>query len=100
MSKEETAGRALTACPRVVLTTALAEKRTVADVPPRSTNSLSTAACSSIEMSIVRDCGQAYSWNSWSRIGHSAKTIPEKSAQKIFRAADQVLRAGRSDGSS
>lgn len=28
-------------------------------------------------------------------IGYNADTIPEKSAQKIFRAADQILRAGR-----
>jgi hypothetical protein len=28
-------------------------------------------------------------------IGYNAESIPEKSAQKIFRAADQVLRAGR-----
>ena len=30
-------------------------------------------------------------------IGYDADAIPEKSAQKIFRAADQVLRAGRRD---
>ena len=29
-------------------------------------------------------------------IGYSGDAIPEKSAQKIFRAADQILRAGRS----
>jgi len=28
-------------------------------------------------------------------IGFNAEAIPEKSAQKIFRAADQILRAGR-----
>ncbi len=28
-------------------------------------------------------------------IGYSGDAIPEKSAQKIFRAADQILRAGR-----
>ena len=28
-------------------------------------------------------------------IGYDADAIPEKSAQKIFRAADQILRAGR-----
>src|SRR5260370_650154 len=28
-------------------------------------------------------------------IGYDAEAIPEKSAQKIFRAADQILRAGR-----
>jgi hypothetical protein len=26
-----------------------------------------------------------------------AEAIPEKSAQKIFRAADQIIRAGRSE---
>jgi antirestriction protein ArdC len=30
-------------------------------------------------------------------IGYDADAIPEKSAQKIFRAADQILRAGRRD---
>jgi len=29
--------------------------------------------------------------------GFDAEAIPEKSAQKIFRAADQIIRAGRSD---
>jgi hypothetical protein len=29
-------------------------------------------------------------------IGYNGDAIPEKSAQKIFRAADQILRAGRS----
>jgi hypothetical protein len=28
-------------------------------------------------------------------IGFDADAIPEKSAQKIFRAADQILRAGK-----
>jgi hypothetical protein len=27
-------------------------------------------------------------------IGYDADAIPEKSAQKIFRAADQILKAG------
>ena len=30
-------------------------------------------------------------------VGYDADAIPERSAQKIFRAADQILRAGRSD---
>ncbi|HKZ78868.1 MAG TPA: hypothetical protein VJ124_11240 [Pyrinomonadaceae bacterium] len=30
-------------------------------------------------------------------VGSNGKAIPEKSAQKIFRAADQILRAGRTD---
>jgi hypothetical protein len=30
-------------------------------------------------------------------IGFDASAIPEKGAQKIFRAADQILRAGRLD---
>jgi hypothetical protein len=29
--------------------------------------------------------------------GSNAEAIPEKSAQKIFRAADQIIRAGRSE---
>src|SRR6266436_6025921 len=28
-------------------------------------------------------------------LGYNGDSIPEKSAQKIFRAADQILRAGR-----
>ncbi|MGI8836536.1 MAG: ArdC-like ssDNA-binding domain-containing protein [Pyrinomonadaceae bacterium] len=31
----------------------------------------------------------------YQRVGFDANAIPEKSAQKIFRAADQILRAGR-----
>ena len=30
-------------------------------------------------------------------IGSDANAIPEKNAQKIFRAVDQILRAGRAD---
>jgi len=30
-------------------------------------------------------------------VGYNGDAIPEKSAQKIFRAADQILRAGRVD---
>jgi hypothetical protein len=29
--------------------------------------------------------------------GSNGDAIPEKSAQKIFRAADQIIRAGRSE---
>jgi hypothetical protein len=29
--------------------------------------------------------------------GFDAEAIPEKSAQKIFRAADQIIRAGRAE---
>jgi len=29
--------------------------------------------------------------------GFNAEAMPEKSAQKIFRAADQIIRAGRTD---
>jgi hypothetical protein len=29
--------------------------------------------------------------------GSDSEMIPEKSAQKIFRAADQIFRAGRSE---
>lgn len=31
----------------------------------------------------------------YGRTNHFAEVIPEQSAQKIFRAADQILRAGR-----
>jgi hypothetical protein len=35
----------------------------------------------------------------YGRKGYDAEAIPEKSAQKIFRAADQILRAGRQQAS-
>jgi antirestriction protein ArdC len=31
-------------------------------------------------------------------VGFDASAIPEKTAQKIFRAADQILKAGRTEG--
>jgi hypothetical protein len=38
--------------------------------------------------------GYIQNWLSRGR-GSNAEAIPEKSAQKIFRAADQIIRAGR-----
>jgi hypothetical protein len=38
--------------------------------------------------------GYIQNWLSRGR-GLNADAIPEKSAQKIFRAADQIIRAGR-----
>jgi antirestriction protein ArdC len=44
------------------------------------------------------DYARGYIQNWLSRgSGSSAETIPEKSAQKIFRSADQIIRAGRAD---
>ena len=43
-----------------------------------------------------RSRGHIQAWL-YKGIGSDANAIPEKSAQKIFRAADQILRAGRAD---
>ena len=53
--------------------------------------------CESLELEGA-DYARGYIQNWLSRgSGSNAEAIPEKSAQKIFRAADQILRAGRSE---
>jgi len=51
--------------------------------------------CEALNLEGVDFC-RGYIQN-WLRpmLGQSSEPIPEKSAQKIFRAADQILRAGR-----
>lgn len=51
--------------------------------------------CESLELEGVDYCrGYLQNWL-YQGIGFDASAIPEKSAQKIFRAADQILKAGR-----
>ena len=51
--------------------------------------------CESLEMEGADYCrGYLQNWL-YQGVGFDASAIPEKSAQKIFRAADQILRAGR-----
>jgi hypothetical protein len=51
--------------------------------------------CESLNLDGAEFCrGYIQNWLTPLR-GYEAETIPEKSAQKIFRAADQILRAGR-----
>jgi antirestriction protein ArdC len=51
--------------------------------------------CESLELEGADYCrGYLQNWL-YQGIGYNADAIPEKSAQKIFRAADQILRAGR-----
>jgi hypothetical protein len=51
--------------------------------------------CESLELEGADYCrGYLQNWL-YQAVGFDANAIPEKSAQKIFRAADQILRAGR-----
>jgi antirestriction protein ArdC len=51
--------------------------------------------CESLELEGANYCrGYLQNWL-YQGVGFDASAIPEKSAQKIFRAADQILRAGR-----
>jgi len=53
--------------------------------------------CESLESEGADYCrGYLQNWL-YQGIGYDTDAIPEKSAQKIFRAADQILRAGRPD---
>ncbi len=53
--------------------------------------------CEALELEGGNYCrGYLQNWL-YQSIGYDASAIPEKSAQKIFRAADQILRAGRLD---
>jgi antirestriction protein ArdC len=53
--------------------------------------------CESLELEGADYCrGYLHNWL-YQSVGFDAAAIPEKSAQKIFRAADQILRAGRSE---
>ncbi len=53
--------------------------------------------CEALGLSGVDYCrGYLQNWL-YQGIGYDANAIPEKSAQKVFRAADQIIRAGRAD---
>ena len=71
-----------------------------ADTTPRSlreveAESVALLCCESLGLEGAEFC-RGYIQN-WVRRGNGfdAEAIPEKSAQKIFRAADQIIRAGR-----
>ena len=73
-----------------------------ADTTPRSlreveAESVALLCCESLGLEGAEFC-RGYIQN-WVRRGNGfdAEAIPEKSAQKIFRAADQIIRAGRSE---
>jgi antirestriction protein ArdC len=73
-----------------------------ADTTPRSlreveAESVALLCCESLGLEGAEFC-RGYIQN-WLRRGNGfdAEAIPEKSAQKIFRAADQIIRAGRSE---
>jgi hypothetical protein len=56
---------------------------------------VSLLCCESLELDGADYCrGYLQNWL-YQSVGFDASAIPEKSAQKIFRAADQILRAGR-----
>jgi hypothetical protein len=73
-----------------------------AETTPRSlreveAESVALLCCESLGLEGAEFC-RGYIQN-WLRCGSgfNAEAIPEKSAQKIFRAADQIIRAGRSE---
>lgn len=56
--------------------------------------------CESLELEGADYCrGYLQSWL-YQGVGFDSNAIPEKSAQKIFRAADQILRSGQADTSA
>ena len=73
-----------------------------ADTTPRSlreveAESVALLCCESLGLEGATFCrGYIQNWISRGS-GFDADAIPEKSAQKIFRAADQIIRAGRSE---
>ena len=73
-----------------------------AETTPRSlreveAESVALLCCESLALEGADFC-RGYIQN-WVRRGNGfdPEAIPEKSAQKIFRAADQIIRAGRSE---
>ena len=73
-----------------------------ADTTPRSlreveAESVALLCCESLGLEGAAFCrGYIQTWISRGS-GFNAEAIPEKSAQKIFRAADQIIRAGRAE---
>jgi hypothetical protein len=57
--------------------------------------SVALLCCEALNLEAADYCrGHIQNWL-YQGIGYDADAIPEKSAQKIFRAADQILRTGR-----
>jgi len=51
--------------------------------------------CEALELEGAEYCrGYLQNWL-YQGIGYNGEAIPEKSAQRIFRSADQIIRAGR-----
>lgn len=73
-----------------------------AETTPRSlreveAESVALLCCESLGLDGAEFCrGYIQNWMSRGS-GSDGEAIPEKSAQKIFRAADQIIRAGRSE---
>jgi antirestriction protein ArdC len=68
--------------------------RSLAEVEAES---VALLCCESLGLDGAEFCrGYIQNWLSRAS-GSNAEAIPEKSAQKIFRAADQIIRAGRSE---
>ena|ERR1700754_2420781 len=73
-----------------------------AETTPRSlreveAESVALLCCESLALEGAEFCrGYIQNWVSRGS-GSNAEAIPEKSAQKIFRAADQIIRAGRAE---
>jgi antirestriction protein ArdC len=71
-------------------------------ITPRSlreveAESVALLCCESLGLEGAEYCrGYVQNWLSRGT-GSDSETIPEKSAQKVFRAADQIIRAGRSE---
>jgi hypothetical protein len=47
---------------------------------------------------VLLHTAEVISKTNYIRDGYDADTIPEKSSQRVSRAADQILKAGRSEG--
>lgn len=59
--------------------------------------SVALLCCESLGLAGAEYCrGHIQNWLSRGS-GNNAEAIPEKNAQKIFRAADQIIRAGRAE---
>ena len=71
-------------------------ERTPKNLREVEAEAVSLLCCEALNLEGAEFCrGYIQNWLS-PALGYNADAIPEKSAQKIFRAADQILRAGRS----
>lgn len=72
-------------------------EKTPRNVREVEAEAVAVLCCESLELEGANYCrGYLQNWL-YQGSGFDASAIPEKSAQKIFRAADQILRAGRLD---